>query len=59
MGFFNFTREKSPFSKIILVKISKDHINAIIKGFEDIFGDLESYSGLGVMVLDLFFSKGM
>jgi PTS system nitrogen regulatory IIA component len=59
MGFFNFTSEKNPFSKIIFVKISKDHINAIIKGFEDIFGDLESYSGLGVMVLDLFFSKGM
>lgn len=59
MGFFNFTGEKNPFSKIIFVKISKDHINAIIKGLEDIFGDLESYTGLGIMVLDLFFSKGM
>ena len=58
MGFFNFTGDKNPTSKIILVKISKDHINAIIKGLEDIFGDLDSFSDLGLMVLDLFYSKG-
>lgn len=58
MGFFNFTGDKNPTSKIILVKITKDHINAIIKGLEDIFGDLDSFSDLGLMVLDLFFSKG-
>jgi len=58
MGFFNFTGDKNPTSKLILVKITKDHINAIIKGLEDIFGDLDSYSDLGLMVLDLFYSKG-
>ncbi len=58
MGFFNFTGDKNPASKIILTKISKDHINAIIKGFEDIFGDLDSFSDLSIMVLDIFFSKG-
>jgi nitrogen PTS system EIIA component len=58
MGFFNFTGDKAPTSKLIFVKISKDHINAIIKGLEDIFGDLDSYSDLGIMVLDLFYSKG-
>lgn len=58
MGFFNFTGDKNPTSKIILVKITKDHINAIIKGLEDIFGDLDFFSDLGLMVLDLFYSKG-
>ncbi|MDO9578119.1 MAG: PTS sugar transporter subunit IIA [Candidatus Cloacimonadales bacterium] len=58
MGFFNFTGDKNPTSKIIMVKITKEHINAIIKGLEDIFGDLDSFSDLGIMVLDLFFSKG-
>jgi len=58
LGFFNFTGDKNPYSKLVLVKIPKDHINAIIKGLEDIFGDLDSFSGLSLMVLDLFLSKG-
>ena len=58
MGFFNFTSEKNPFSKIILVKLTKDHINALIKGLEDVFGDLDTYSALSILVLDIFFSKG-
>jgi len=59
MGFFNFTSEKSGLTKIILVKLTKDHINALIKGLEDIFGDLDSYSALSIIVLDIFFSKGI
>ena len=59
MGFFNFTSEKNPASKIILVKLTKDHINALIKGLEDVFGDLETYSALSIIVLDIFFSKGL
>ncbi len=58
LGFFNFTGGRSPFSKVILIKISKEFINPVIKGLEDIFGDLDSFSGLSVMVLDLFFAKG-
>lgn len=59
MGFFNFTSEKSALTKIILVKLTKDHINALIKGLEDVFGDLDSYSALNIIVLDIFFSKGI
>ncbi|MBC8384475.1 MAG: PTS sugar transporter subunit IIA [Candidatus Cloacimonetes bacterium] len=58
MGFFDFTGGKQPFSKIILLKIPKDYINAIIKGIESTVGDLETYSGVSIMVLDLFFAKG-
>ena len=59
MGFFNFTGDKSLYSKIILLKINKDYINAIVKTLEDLFGDLENYSDLGILVLDLFYSKGI
>lgn len=58
MGFFNFTGEKNPASKIVLLKITKDHLNALIKGLEDVFGDLENFSALSIVVLDIFFSKG-
>ena len=59
MGFFNFTSEQNALTKIILVKLTKDHINALIKGLEDVFGDLDTYSALSILVLDIFFSKGM
>ena len=58
MGFFNFTSEQNALTKIILVKLTKDHINALIKGLEDVFGDLDTYSALSILVLDIFFSKG-
>ncbi|MDD4688100.1 MAG: PTS sugar transporter subunit IIA [Candidatus Cloacimonetes bacterium] len=58
MGFFNFTGDKNPNTKIILAKIVKDHINAITKGLEDVFGDLDSFSGLKLLVMDVFFAKG-
>ena len=58
MGFFNFTSEQNALTKIILIKLTKDHINALIKGLEDVFGDLDTYSALSILVLDIFFSKG-
>jgi nitrogen PTS system EIIA component len=58
MGFFNFTGERNPYRKIIMLKINSQYLNALIKSLEDDFGDLDNYSGLNVMVLDLFFSKG-
>ncbi|MCB5262198.1 MAG: PTS sugar transporter subunit IIA [Candidatus Cloacimonetes bacterium] len=58
MGFFNFTGDKSPTGKIVLAKIVEDHIDAIINGLEDIFGDLNAFSDLDAMVLDVFYAKG-
>lgn len=59
MGFFNFTSEQNALTKIILVKLTKGHINALIKGLEDTFGNLDTYSALSIIVLDIFFSKGI
>lgn len=58
MGFFNFTGDKNPYSKIIMAKINKNYITALVKSIEDRFGDLDNYSDLSLMVLDLFYSKG-
>lgn len=58
MGFFNFTGDKSPTGKIVMAKIVDDHVDAIVTGLEDIFGDLNAFSDLDVMVLDVFFTKG-
>ncbi|MCB5252548.1 MAG: PTS sugar transporter subunit IIA [Candidatus Cloacimonadaceae bacterium] len=58
MGFFNFTGDKNPTSKIVLAKIAEDHIDAIVTGLEDIYGDLNAFSDLDVMVLDAFYTKG-
>ncbi|HHE39357.1 MAG TPA: PTS sugar transporter subunit IIA, partial [Candidatus Cloacimonetes bacterium] len=58
LGFFDFTGGKSPYSKIILLKINKEYIHAIVKGLEDIFGDLDNYTDLSIMVLDIFYAKG-
>ncbi|MBT6994558.1 MAG: PTS sugar transporter subunit IIA [Candidatus Cloacimonetes bacterium] len=59
MGFFNFTGEKNIITKTILVKLNKTKLNALLKGFEDRFGDLDNYSALSLIVLDIFFSKGV
>jgi hypothetical protein len=59
MGFFNFSGGKDTSSKLILLKIDSKFVNAIVKSLEDIFGDLDTYSGMSVLVLDLYFSKGV
>ena len=58
MGFFDFTGDKNPVGKIVLAKIVEDHIDAIITGLEDIFGDLNAFSDLDAMVLDVFYTRG-
>lgn len=58
LGFFNFTGDKNPYNKTILLKINENRIGAVVKGIEDIVGNLDYYSGLSIMVLDLYFSKG-
>lgn len=58
MGFFNFTADKSFAAKVVLAKISADHINAITVGLEDVFGDLDNFAGLKLLAIDLFYSKG-
>ncbi|MDD3050103.1 MAG: PTS sugar transporter subunit IIA [Candidatus Cloacimonetes bacterium] len=58
MGFFNFTGEKTNFNQIIISKIHKEYIRAVVQSIERIVGDINNYSGLSLLVLDLFYSKG-
>lgn len=59
LGFFNFTGGRNTATKLVLVHITRDYINAIIKSLEDTFGDLDEFAALSVMVLDVFYSKGL
>ncbi len=58
LGFFNFVGAGENFNKLILTTVSKEQINAILSSVENIVGNLDTYSGLKLMVIDLFFSKG-
>lgn len=58
LGFFNFTKEKSTFSELIITKIDEELLPSIVKSIEDRFGNLDTYAGLSIVVLDIFFSKG-
>ncbi len=58
-GFFNFTDSQESGSKMIFIKVNENHIKPLINEFEEIFGDLEAYSGLSVMVVDIAYEKGM
>ncbi len=58
-GFFNFTGSQDGGSKTIFIKINEDHIQPLINEFEEIFGDLNSYSGLSVMVLNIDYEIGV
>ena len=58
LGFFNFTGGTNKFGKIILLPVQKSYITAFIQELEDHFGDLNTYSGVSLIVLDMLFSKG-
>lgn len=59
LGFFNFTGDREGNGKLLLVRLSRDHIHALVSGLEDAFGNLDDFSGLSLIVLDVFYSKGI
>jgi len=59
LGFFNFTGDRENNNKLLLLKIHRDYIHALVSGLEDAFGNLDDFSGLSLVVLDIYFSKGM
>ncbi len=59
LGFFNFTADRQLFNKVVIAKIDEGKLNAVIKGIDSINGDLNNHTGIAVMVLDLFYSKGI
>ncbi len=59
LGFFDFTGDRDNSGKLILVKLPRDYVHALVHGLEDAFGDLDDYTGLSLVVLDIFYSKGI
>ncbi len=58
LEFFDFSGEKKVFSKLIIAKINESRLPAVVRAMEDEVGDLDNYSGIAIMVLDLAYSKG-
>lgn len=58
LGFFDFTGDRQLNGKLIMVKLAREHVRALVHGLEDAFGDLDNFSGLSFIALDIFFSKG-
>ncbi|MCF7911500.1 MAG: PTS sugar transporter subunit IIA [Candidatus Cloacimonetes bacterium] len=59
LGFFDFTGDREKSGKLIMVKLPRDYLQALVHGLEDAFGNLDDFTGLALIVLDIFFSKGI
>lgn len=59
LGFFDFTGDRDVNGKLIMVKLPKGHLQALVQGLEDEFGDLDDFTGMSLIAIDIFFSKGL
>jgi len=59
LGFFDFTGDREKSGKLVMVKLPRDYLQALVHGLEDAFGNLDDFTGLALIVLDIFFSKGI
>ncbi|MCF7919659.1 MAG: PTS sugar transporter subunit IIA [Candidatus Cloacimonetes bacterium] len=59
LGFFNFTGDRESNGKLLLLKLQRNYINALVAGLEDAFGNLDDFSGLSLVVLDIFYARGL
>ena len=56
--FLNFLKSREGQSKTISAVVPENEIQGLIKGIEDILGDLDTHSGAMVYALDLHYLKG-
>jgi len=57
-SFLDFLGEHSDTQKTILAVVAESEVASVVRGIEDLTGDLDNHSGAMVMALDLFFMKG-
>jgi hypothetical protein len=56
--FINFLGENKNYSKTIFAIISESELHTIIRGVEDLLGDLDKHGGASIISLDIHFVKG-
>lgn len=56
--FINFLGENKNYSKTIFAIISESELHTIIRGVEDLLGDLDKRGGASIIALDVHFAKG-
>lgn len=57
-GFLNFLAERSGTCRTIMVAVNEKEIPLLVKGIEEVMGDLDTHTGVQVMALDIGFIKG-
>jgi len=58
-GFLNFLAERSGICKTIMAAVNEEDVSALVKGIEDIMGNLDTHTGIQVMTLDIGYIKGV
>jgi PTS system nitrogen regulatory IIA component len=58
-GFLNFLADRSGSCKTIMVAVNEEDIPPLVKGIEDIMGNLDTHTGVQVMALDIGYIKGV
>ena len=56
--FINFLGENKNYSKTIFAIIGESELHTIIRGVEDLLGDLDKHGGASIIALDIHFVKG-
>jgi len=56
--FINFLGENKNYSKTIFAIIRESELHTIIRGVEDLLGDLDKRGGASIIALDVHFVKG-
>ena len=56
--FINFLGENKNYSKTIFAIISESELHTIIRGVENLLGDLNKHGGASIIALDIHFVKG-
>lgn len=56
--FINFLGENKNYSKTIVAIIGESELHTIIRGVEDLLGDLDKRGGASIIALDIHFVKG-
>ncbi|MBC8525685.1 MAG: PTS sugar transporter subunit IIA [Candidatus Cloacimonetes bacterium] len=56
--FINFLGQNKNYSKTILAIVSESELSSVVKGMEELLGDLDKRGGASILALDVFLAKG-
>ncbi|MCP5103679.1 MAG: hypothetical protein GY950_09890, partial [bacterium] len=58
-GFLNFLAERTGSCRTIMAAVNEKQVPTLVKGIEDVMGDLDKHTGIQVIALDISYMKGV